>query len=399
MSLLADKTVVLGVCGGVAAYKSVELARLLRKQGAAVRVVMTANARYFIGPTTFEAVTGQPVLIDLFAESAAISHIQWAQSADAVVVAPATANVVGKLAAGIADDALTTFLLAVTAPVLLCPSMNSAMFENRAVQRNLDNLARDGYAVLAPDQGDLACGTSGPGRLPEPVVIVDRLEALLTPKDLNRVRILISAGPTREFIDPVRFVSNPSTGKMGFALARAAAHRGAEVTLVSGPTTLADPAGIDVVRVTSAQDMAEAVFERMETARVIIKTAAVSDYRPVDPQTQKIKKTGAGLTLTMEPTMDILAELGRRKADRILVGFAAETQDLARNATAKLVAKNLDLLAANPIGGPDAGFAVDTNRISLFHADGTMEELPLMAKADLAHVILDRVAGLLKKQI
>jgi phosphopantothenoylcysteine decarboxylase/phosphopantothenate--cysteine ligase len=398
MADLTDKNIVLGVCGGIAAYKTVELTRLLIRGGAAVRVIMTANAHYFIGPTTFEALTGKPVLQSLFDHAEAVSHIQWAQSADAVVLAPATANLIGKLAAGIADDALTTFMLAVTAPVLVCPSMNSHMLASRAVQRNLDALAHDGLAVLAPAQGELACGTTGPGRLPEPAVIVDRIQALLTAKDLNRVRILVTAGPTREFIDPVRYVSNPSTGKMGFAVARAAEHRGAQVTLISGPTALTDPYGVEVVRVTSAQEMAEAVFERMAAAQVIIKTAAVSDYRPKEPLTQKMKKTGADLTLALEPTMDILSELGRRKAGRILVGFAAETHDMAANARAKLAAKNLDLLAANPIGAADAGFAADTNRISLFHADGTMEELPLMAKAEAARVILDRVVKMVKKR-
>jgi phosphopantothenoylcysteine decarboxylase/phosphopantothenate--cysteine ligase len=272
------------------------LLRLLIKAGASVRVVMTANAGRFVGPLTFEVLSRQKVCSSLFDphESAAVQHIQWAQEADGVVVAPATANSIGKLAHGIADDALTTFMLAVTSPVMICPSMNADMYAAEPVQANLETLERFGYHVLAPEAGELACGTTGPGRLPEPAYILDRLACLLTPKDLSGRRILITAGPTREAIDPVRFISNPSSGKMGYALARAAEMRGGDVTLVSGPSALTAPFNVRMVRVTSAADMSEAVLDRFPDADVLIKSAAVADYRPAAPDAHKIKKTSGG---------------------------------------------------------------------------------------------------------
>lgn len=393
MKVLCGKNIVVGVSGGIAAYKSVELVRLLIKSEAVVRVVMTKNAAEFVGPLTFEAISGQPASSDLFERKgdASIKHIEWAEEADVVVVAPATANVIAKHANGIADDALSTFLLAVTCHVVFCPSMNAHMYENMAVRRNLDTLRADGILVVEPGEGELACGTSGPGRLPEPPEIVDRIAYCLYPKDLYGKKVLVTAGPTQEPIDPVRFVSNPSSGKMGYAIAKAAAHRGADVVLVSGPTNLPGPANVKTVRVGTAAEMADAVFEHVKDSRVIIKSAAVSDYSPVSAATQKIKKEKDEMILEMKKNRDILRELGGIKEDRILVGFAAETENLDKNAAEKLNKKNLDMIVGNLVGRPDSGFGTDTNKVNLYHRDGTVESLPTIEKEDVAHIILDRV--------
>jgi phosphopantothenoylcysteine decarboxylase/phosphopantothenate--cysteine ligase len=396
---LTDKNLVLGVSGGIAAYKSVELLRLLKKQGARVRVVMTANAAWFVGPGAFQALSENPVHLDLFGRGdsdAAIRHIDWAQQADAVIVAPATANIIGKLAHGIADDALSTFMLAVTAPRLVCPSMNTHMFQSAAVQRNLETLRGDGFGVLDPACGQLACGTTGPGRLPEPQTILDRFIRFLTPKDLAGLHVLVTAGPTWEAIDPVRFISNPSSGKMGFAVARAAEHRGARVTLISGPTALAEPLNVALQPVRSAREMAERVMALMAEADVIVKTAAVSDYRSVETAPQKIKKQKETMSLTLTRNPDILKALGERKGERILVGFAAETERLEANAAQKLREKNLDIIAGNLIGVPHSGFQTDTNQVTLFFRDGAKEALPAMTKEAVAHTLLDRVAALVR---
>ncbi len=395
-NLLKDKHIVLGVCGGIAAYKSVELLRLLVKEGARVRVLMTKNAQWFVGPGTFETLSGQPVCLNLFEnhDEAPVSHIQWAEEAQAVVIAPATANVIGKLANGIADDALSTFMLAATCPVLVCPSMNTNMFFSPPVQRNLQTLKNDGMIILEPDAGELACGTRGAGRLPEPEVICDRLKACLTPRDFEGKTILISAGPTREAIDPVRFISNPSSGKMGYAIAKAAEHRGAKVTVISGPVGLSAPYGVEVARVTSAREMADAVFERMDAADIIIKTAAVSDYRPKTRAPQKIKKLKDELVLDLVKNQDILKELGARKTRQILIGFAAETEDLEKHAGQKLQAKNLDIIVGNLVNMPASGFQSDTNQVTFFYKDGSKEPLPVMEKEAVAHLLLDRIAKL-----
>jgi len=396
-SFIKGKNIVLGVCGGIAAYKSVELLRLLVKQGAKVRVIMTENARWFVGATTFEALSGQPVCTTLFEEGseASIRHIDWARAADAVIVAPATADIIGKLANGLADDALSTFMLAVTCPVMICPSMNTQMYESRPVQRNLDTLVGDGLMVLNPDSGELACGTTGPGRLPDPPEILDRFVSLLTPKDLDGQCVLVTAGPTREPIDPVRFISNPSSGKMGFAIARAAEQRGAKVILITGPTQLPDLLNIDIVRVETAKEMAAAVFKHLSAARIIIKTAAVSDYRPKEYVGQKIKKGEDEKILVLKKNEDILRELGKRKQGRLLIGFAAETEELEKNATTKLAEKNLDLIVGNIVGSPDSGFEADTNTVTLFYRDGKKEALSTMEKDQVAHLLLDRVLTLL----
>ncbi|MEJ2639218.1 MAG: bifunctional phosphopantothenoylcysteine decarboxylase/phosphopantothenate--cysteine ligase CoaBC [Desulfosarcinaceae bacterium] len=399
---VTGKQIVVGVSGGIAAYKTVEVVRLLTKADAAVRVMMTRHACEFIQPLTFEAICGQKVCTSLFegADEAAMQHIDWAREADGVVLAPATANLVAKLAHGLADDALTTFMLATTVPVLVCPAMNTHMYDHRAVQRNLQILVADGRTVMTPGAGSLACGDTGYGRLREPWEIVDRLTALLTSKDLTGQRVLVTAGPTREAIDPVRFISNPSTGKMGYAIARGAEQRGAAVTLVSGPTHLTPPLGVDIVPVTSAAEMYAEVLDRFDAADIVIKTAAVGDYRPVSPAAHKIKKTdtGADLSLDLTRTDDILKALGARKQTQTLVGFAAETEELAKNAGLKLAAKNLDFVVANQIGPPDSGFGSDTNRVSLFYPDDRQETLDLLSKEALAHELLDRVVALRRKE-
>lgn len=395
---IENKNIILGVCGGIAAYKSVEILRLLQKQNAGVRVIMTRNAAHFVGPLTFEALSARPVCSSLFEkdQASSIKHIDWAREADAVIIAPATANILGKMAGGIADDALSTFLPAVTCPVLVCPSMNTHMYESRAVQRNLKILAGDGCWIVTPESGELACGTTGAGRLPEPPVIVDRLQKCFTALDLAGKKVLVTAGPTREAIDPVRFISNPSSGKMGYAIARAAEHRGADVVLISGPTALKSPVNVATIRVNSAKEMAHAVFEHMEWSHIIIKTAAVSDYRPREMEPHKIKKHEHRneLVLYLKPNQDILKALGQRKENRILVGFAAETRDLKHNAQKKLNSKNLDLIVGNLIGRPESGFGSDTNSLTLFFKDGTIEALPNMDKNAAAHVLLDRIAAL-----
>jgi len=395
---IKNRNIILGVCGGIAAYKSVEVLRLLQKQNARVRVIMTRNAARFVGPLTFEALSGRPVCSSLFEKDheSSIKHIEWAREADAVVIAPATANILGKMACGIADDALSTFLLAVTCPVLVCPSMNTHMYESRSVQRNLEILAADGFRIVTPESGELACGTNGAGRLPEPPIIVDRLQKCLVPSDLAGKKVLVTAGPTREPIDPVRFISNPSSGKMGYAIARAAEHRGADVVLISGPTALNPPVNVATVMVNSAEEMAHAVFEHMEWSQIIIKTAAVADYRPHDTASHKIKKHEHRneLVLSLKPNPDILKALGQRKENRILVGFAAETRDLRQNAREKLDAKNLDMIVGNLVGRPESGFESDNNSVTIFFKDGTVEALPNMNKDAVAHVLLDRIAAL-----
>ncbi len=394
--ILKDKTILLGVSGGIAAYKAVELLRLLKKAGAEVRVVMTRSALEFVGETTFAVLSGNGVCTGLFnSKESSVRHIDWADDADAVVIAPATANTIARMALGMADDALSTMMLAVTAPVMVCPSMNSYMYEHRAVQRNLDTLEKDGVFILEPDSGELACKTTGTGRLPDPVYIADRLEALLTKKDLSGKTVLVSAGPTREAIDPVRYITNHSSGKMGYAVAEAAEKRGGRVFLVSGPVSLTPPPCVDLVKVTSALEMERAVLDRMETADVIIKVAAVADYRASDPKGSKIKKKdGDGLSLSLEENPDILAQVGKRKtAHQFVAGFAAETDDLEANALIKLKKKNLDMIAANRVGVPGSGFESDLNTVKLFFKDGAVVDIPSMEKRAVADRILDGILG------
>ncbi len=394
--MLKGKVIVLGVTGGIAAYKAVELLRLLIKAGASVHVVMTRSATEFVTPLTFQTLSMHPVHTELFnlISEQEIGHIALADRADLVIVAPATANVIGKVACGIADDLLTTTIMASKAPVLFAPAMNVNMYQNPVYQANEAKLRRHGYSIVAPVKGFLACGWEGEGKLPDPQMIVAEAEAALTPKDLAGERLLLTAGPTREEIDPVRFVSNHSSGKMGYALARAAYRRGAQVTLVSGPTCLADPYGVETVRVETALEMRDAVLARAGESTIIIKAAAVADYRPQSRAVQKIKKTSGRIVLELELNPDILAELGSKKNGFLLVGFAAESGDLLNNAAKKLTEKNLDLIVANDISCAGAGFNVDTNIVKLLFRDGRVEELPLMGKDDLADRILDRVATL-----
>ncbi len=399
MKFIDNKNILLGICGGIAAYKSVELLRLLKKNSANVKVFMTENSEAFVGRLTFEALSGQPVCSNFFekvgSRSEYIEHIDWAEKADALIIAPATANIIGKIANGIADDALSTLVLAVTSPKIICPSMNTNMYRNKALQRNLDRLRKDGFFVIEPESGELACGTSGPGRLPEPEYILNRLLFRLSPKDLKGKNVLVTAGPTQEYIDPVRFLSNPSSGKMGYSIAGVAEKRGGRVVLVAGPTSLQDPSNVTVIRVRSAQDMALAVFEHMEQADIIIKAAAVSDYRPIDSCKHKIKKKKDEMILSLQKNQDILEELGRRKENRFLAGFAAETENLEKNAVDKLDRKNLDIIVGNLIGHPSSGFGSDTNKVTFFYKDGTTEALPEMRKDEVADILLDRIVTMM----
>jgi len=399
--MLRGKVVVLGVTGGIAVYKAVELLRLLTKAGAVVHVVMTRAATEFVTPLTFQTLSGNPVHLELFnlISEQQIGHISLAERADLCVVAPATANFIGKVAAGIADDLLSTTIMATRAPVLIAPAMNVHMYQNPIYRENEGRLKGHGYLFVPPACGMLACGYEGEGKLQSPEVILEEAVAALTPKPLAGERILVTAGPTREEIDPVRFISNHSSGKMGYAIARQARLRGGEVTLVTGPAAIAPPFGVTVIRVESAEQMREAVLGRLEETDIVIKAAAVADYRPRLRAETKVKKTASHLAIELEKNPDILAEIGGRKGGRLLVGFAAETDDLVANATLKLTRKNLDLVVANDVSQEGAGFHVDTNIAKLLFRDGRVEELPLMAKDELAAVILDRVQALRSKRL
>lgn len=395
---MKGKNIIIGITGGIAAYKAAELVRLFVKDGANVRVGMTENAIRFVAPLTLEALSGNRVTRDMFgSEGASMEHITWGQESDLVIIAPATANFIAKMAHGIADDFLSTMVLAATVRILVCPSMNSRMYENPAVKDNLRIIKQRGMNVMEPGEGELACHTEGLGRLPEPEDIFEQARILLSPQDLSGLRILVTAGPTVEPIDPVRYISNRSTGKMGYALARAARRRGALVTLVSGPTTLGPPYGVIFRGVRTAEEMRQAVFENLQNCDIVIKAAAVSDYRPKESAHKKIKKGPASISLDLVKNPDILALLGdmKKKSPCILVGFAAETQDLLDNATEKLRGKNLDMIVANDVSRDDAGFGADTNIVKLIYEDGRVEESPLMTKDEVADLILDRIKTLL----
>lgn len=391
------KKVLLGVTGGIAAYKAAELARLFVRGGAEVQVIMTPAAVEFIAPLTFQTLTERPTYVHMYTERAGekIRHIELLEEADVLVVAPATANTIGKMAGGLADNLLSTIYLAATCPVVVVPSMNVHMYEHPAVQENLDKLRSFGCHIMDPDAGELACGVYGRGRMPEPQDIYNFTRAALMPKDYQGVKALVTAGPTREPLDPVRFISNPSTGVMGYSLARALSERGADVTLISGPTELPAPAGVKKIAVTTADEMYDAVLERYDQNRLVVKTAAVSDFRPLKAAAQKVKKNEALLTLELTANRDILFEIGKQKGNRILVGFAAETENAVENAHDKLLRKNLDLVIVNNLNEQGAGFAVPTNRVSIIDRSGATEQLPLMEKEQLAHQILDRVNKLL----
>ncbi len=391
--MLKNKTVLLGVTGGIAAYKAAYLASALVKLHAHVIVIMTKNATEFISPLTFEELTGNRTVTDTFDRNFThqVEHISLATRTDLVIVAPATANVCAKFAHGIADDMLTTTVLACKCPKLVAPAMNTAMYENRVTQDNLDTLRRYGWDVIEPESGRLACGAVGKGKLTEPDVIVEHiLHRIALPHDMTGKRVLVTAGPTRESIDPVRFITNHSSGKMGYAIAKMATLRGAEVTLVSGPTAIEPPMFANVVNVTSAGEMFEAVTSCAANADYIFKAAAVADYTPADHSDYKMKKKGADMNLYLSPTKDILKYLGEHKKEgQIICGFSMETNDLIENSRRKLQSKNVDMICANSLRQDGAGFGVDTNVITVITAEG-IEELPLMTKEDAANAIIDR---------
>jgi len=396
--MLKDRNIVLGVTGGIAAYKSAELVRELVRVGAKVHVVMTQSAQAFVTPLTFQTLSGNPVITELFSlvEESEIGHISLADKAEVLVIAPATANIIGKIAGGIADDMLTTIVMASKGPVLLAPAMNVHMWENVSCQENIQKLRSRGFHFIDPESGELACGYEGKGRLAEVSAIVEEIRAILSPQDFAQEMVLITAGPTEEPIDPVRYITNRSSGKMGFALAHAALRRGAEVTLISGPTALPPPPKVKFISVRSTAQMREAVLTNLKNASILLMAAAVSDYRPRRAAPGKIKKSAAEMVLTLERNPDILAEAGKQKGHRILVGFAAETENLLRNARRKLEEKNLDLIVANDVTLPGAGFEVDTNIVKFLDRSPKVEKLPLMTKEELADRILDRVARLRK---
>jgi phosphopantothenoylcysteine decarboxylase/phosphopantothenate--cysteine ligase len=393
--------VILGIGGGIAAYKSAELARALMQRDVRVQVVMTRGAQEFVRPLTFASLTGHKVITDLFSStsaedtlSSAIEHINVAQENDLLVVAPATANLLAKFAYGLADDFLSTLYLAFTGPVVLAPSMNTNMWMHAATQANLETLGKRGHRFVEPDSGYLACGMVGPGRLAEPERIAQVvLEALNPLRDLEGETILITAGPTQEPLDPVRFISNRSSGKMGYALAQAAVGRGAHVILISGPVNLAPPTGVTVIPVQTAVEMRDAVFQNLEPATIVVKAAAVADFHLTRVPEQKIKKTAARISLELDPTPDILSELGRKKGDRLLIGFAAETENLKSETRRKLEAKGADMIVGNLVG-QDTGFESDENEVILALRSGELIEIPRASKRDIAQKILDQVMRL-----
>jgi phosphopantothenoylcysteine decarboxylase/phosphopantothenate--cysteine ligase len=394
--------IVLGVSGGIAAYKAAEIARALIQNGHEVQAVLTRAAEEFIRPLTFASLTGRKVITDLFSSaspeatlSSSIEHIGVAQEHDLLLVAPATANILGKFALGLADDFLSTMYLAFRGPVVLAPAMNNYMWEHEAVRGNVETLRRRGHTVVDPDDGFLACGTYGPGRLAANDKIVDAVERALNPiRDLDGETILITAGPTQEPLDPVRYLSNRSSGKMGYALAQAAIHRGAHVILISGPVNIDPPRGAEVIHVRTAAEMRDAVFANLEPSTVIIKCAAVADFRPSTESPQKIKKTSARISLELDPTPDILAELGRKRGDRLLIGFAAETQNLEQEARRKVETKNCDMVVANLVGQSGTGFESDANEVALALRTGEFIPLARASKREIADSILSQILKL-----
>ncbi len=400
MGALDGKRVLLCVGGGIAAYKSAELVRQFIAAGASVQVAMTKAALEFISPLTLQTLSKQRVATDILSVSddAEIGHIRIGDEADAVIVAPATAGLISRMASGMADDVVTAALLVTTAPVVVAPAMNTNMLEHPAVRENLDRLAGFGHRIVAPDSGELACGYEGPGRLPDPRVLVEETVAALSDRDLAGFRVLVSAGPTREPLDPVRFISNRSSGRMGYAVAEAAQRRGAEVTLVSGPVSLAPPRGCRVIHVETAAEMNEAMRAHVVASDLVVMVAAVADYRMAEVSPSKIKKHDGGLELALERTEDILTGISRARGRRVVVGFAAETEDLIENAVSKLTRKGLDLIVANDVTEEGSGFDTETNSAVLIDASGTQERTGLIAKTELAELILDRSTGLLTER-
>jgi len=396
MSIFKDKSVVLAVTGGIAAYKSAELARMFMTEGATVRVVMTKSACRFITPLTFQTLTTSPVVSDMWDSNTPleIGHISLADWADVVVIAPATANIIGKIASGIADDFLSTFIMAGCAPVVICPAMNVNMYANTIVQENLAKLRKHNYQVVEPGHGLLACGTEGQGRLAELPAIIEETRAALTKQDLAGLKVVVSSGPTREKWDEIRFLSNLSSGKMGTALARDARTRGAEVVLVTGPTALDDPYGVETVKIESTGDMKKAVFSYLDWMDVLVMAAAPMDFRPAEQVQGKFKKSENPPPIQLALNEDFFVEIGKKKGNKILVGFAAEAENLVDYAKEKLKSKNMDLIVANQIGAPGVAFAADTNQVTIIDRKGQIEESPLLSKDEVAGLIWDRVVPL-----
>ena len=391
--MLKGKHIVLGVTGSIAAYKIASLASMLKKKQADVTVIMTQNATNFINPITFETLTGNKCLVDTFDRNFrySVEHVALAKQADVFLVAPASANVIAKAANGLADDMLTTTLLACTCPKIVAPAMNTRMFQNEIVQDNLKRLEHYGMEVIHPASGYLACGDTGEGKMPEPEVLYEYIVKALTPKDMAGRHVLVTAGPTQEKMDPVRYISNHSTGKMGYAIAEQAMRRGADVTLVSGRVSIQPPIGVHVVPIVSAADMAQAVKDRADEQDIIIKAAAVADYRPADVSDEKVKKKDDSLSLALERTEDILAYLGaHRREGQFLCGFSMETEHMIENSRAKLEKKNIDMIVANNLKQKGAGFGTDTNVVTLLTREETVE-LPMMSKEEVADALLDYI--------
>ncbi|MGB8658218.1 MAG: bifunctional phosphopantothenoylcysteine decarboxylase/phosphopantothenate--cysteine ligase CoaBC [Candidatus Zixiibacteriota bacterium] len=398
--MLKEKKIIVGITGGIAAYKTCEIVRRLKKSGAQVIVIMTQSAQKFITPLTLETLSENEVVTEMFPERKVVGtrHVTLAHWADLILIAPATANIIGKIKAGIADDILTTVVISTNSPVLMAPAMNVDMYENPIFQENMEHLKKLGYRFIEPGTGDLACGTVGKGRLPEPEIIVSEVVRLLTgTKDLEGKSILVTAGRTEEPIDPVRYLSNRSSGKMGYAIAEAAQRRGAKVTLISGPSNLPVPGEVDFLRVQKAEEMHSAVETRFGKSDALIMAAAVSDFLPVTASKDKIKRGEEEFLLKLKPSMDILKEMGKRKKRQILVGFSLETEDEINNSKRKLADKNLDLVVVNNPNVPGAGFEVDTNQVIMIDKKGKVEKLPLLSKREVAERVLDKVSALFKK--
>lgn len=401
--MLHGKKILVCVTGGIAVYKAAALTSKLTQAGADVKIILSESACEFVAPLTFQALSRNDVYTDTFDEkdSKVIAHIDLADWADLILVAPATANVIGKLANGIADNMITTTLLAATKPVWIAPAMNVHMYNHPAVQHNIETLFRFGYRFIEPGEGYLACGYVGKGRLEEPEKIVENIEIFFQPKDLklSGKKIVITAGPTREKIDPVRYITNHSSGKMGYAIAEEAARTGAKVVLISGPVSITAPSGVELIQVESAEDMYQAVMKEYNDANIVIKTAAVADYRPKISYDHKVKKQDGDESLELERTTDILMELGENKKKQILIGFAAETDHVAEYAQKKLLKKNADMIVANNVKTAGAGFGTDTNIVTLFKRDGSVIELPLLSKNEVAVKILKEASQLLGNEM
>ncbi|RDY25199.1 bifunctional phosphopantothenoylcysteine decarboxylase/phosphopantothenate--cysteine ligase CoaBC [Romboutsia weinsteinii] len=399
--MLKDKTVVIGVSGGIAVYKACDVVSRLKKLGINVHVIMTESATEFVTPLTFQSLSQNYVVSGMFDEIKTwdVEHISLAKKADVFLIAPATANMIGKIYNGIADDMLSTTIMATKAPVLIAPAMNTNMYENPIVQRNINSLKELGYKFIEPESGRLACGDVGKGKLATPETIVEEVVKLLqVEQDLKGKSIIVTAGPTVESIDPMRYITNRSTGKMGYAIAKEAINRGADVTLISGPTKIAPPQNLKkLVKVESANEMYSAVLDNLEDNQVVIKSAAVADYKPKNYSNKKIKKSDDDLSIELDRTNDIAFEVGKIKNNKILVGFAAETNDLIENAKNKVKKKNLDFIVANDLTAEGAGFGVDTNIVKIIDREGTITEYPKMKKEEVANVILDKVEALLNK--